>query len=66
MAGSSSDIPPLNEVHTAIEGLEEIDRNARAYGWEVAKHNMLIEIFDHVCEDNPFMDKNWRDNLEEH
>ncbi len=43
--------------------LREIDRNARAYGWEVGKWGVLAE---HIVysPDNPFIDPNWRDHVQ--
>lgn len=43
---------------------EEVDRNARAYGWEVGKHGKLVEITS-LSPENPFADPNWRDKVEE-
>lgn len=42
--------------------LENMDRNARAYGWEVGKHGQLIDR-PPFSDDNPFLDANWRDNI---
>lgn len=41
---------------------EEIDRNARAYGWEVGKHGQLDPTVG-LSPDNPFADPNWRDRV---
>src|SRR5690348_6155551 len=41
----------------------EMDRNARAYGWEVGKHGVLSEVIQHVCPDNPFLDPKWRNHV---
>jgi hypothetical protein len=42
----------------------EMDRNARAYGWEIGR-GQLISPNVYVSEDNPFMDEDWRDAAEE-
>jgi hypothetical protein len=39
--------------------IEESDRNARAYGWEVGRGQELGSIVG-MTEDNPFIDPNWR------
>jgi hypothetical protein len=44
--------------------LEELDRNARAYGWEVGRGHPLTEKLTVTSPDNPFMDRNWRDKVE--
>lgn len=40
--------------------LLEIDRNARAYGWEVGRGQGCGQQVK-ASPDNPFMDENWRD-----
>lgn len=42
--------------------LEEIDRNARAYGWEVGRGRSIDEVFE-SSPDNPFLDPGWRDGV---
>lgn len=45
------------------EELEEIDRNARAYGFEVGRgHPLRLHVVS-TSEDNPFMDKEWRSKI---
>lgn len=39
---------------------EEIDRNARAYGFEIGRGHPLAEKLEKTSPDNPFLDKNWR------
>lgn len=39
-----------------------IDRNARAYGWEVGRHGLLVPIMK-ASHNNPFKHVNWRDNM---
>lgn len=42
--------------------VEEIDRNARAYGWSVGMGApMAATIHDNT--DNPFLDPRWRDHI---
>lgn len=50
--------------------VEEIDRNARAYGYEVGlivaatgQLELLPAIVDHT-DDNPFLDRKWRDRVQ--
>lgn len=45
------------------EQIAEIDRNARAYGYEVGKGHPLVEELTVISEDNPFKDLNWRDHV---
>lgn len=46
-----------------VKALEEVDRNARAYGFEIGKgQDLSEEIF--TSDDNPFMDTNWRELIE--
>ena len=42
--------------------MDEADRNARAYGWEIGHGSPLVPILDFSPE-NPFTDPNWRDNV---
>ncbi len=48
---------PLNK-----EALDEMDRNARAYGWEIGQGKPLTREMT-MSEGNPFNDRDWRDNL---
>jgi hypothetical protein len=43
--------------------LPEIDRNARAHGWECGHSGELLAGPGFTSEDNPFIDPNWRDRL---
>ena len=45
--------------------LEEVDRNARAYGWEVGRGHKLTADIKQTSPDNPFRHSNWRDFIEE-
>lgn len=42
--------------------LDDMDRNARAYGWEIGKGKPLTTEME-MSPDNPFTDKNWKDNV---
>lgn len=46
----------------------EIDRNARAYGFEVGKDpaHRVVPVIEETSPDNPFVDSNWREGLEVH
>lgn len=39
---------------------DEIDRNARAYGWEIGRGQIISKKLN-TSEGNPFMDPNWRE-----
>ena len=41
--------------------LDEMDRNARAYGWEIGKGAPMLDEMT-FSEDNPFMNPDWREN----
>ncbi len=41
------------------KAIEEIDRCARAYGFEIGRGQSLEQKVN-VSKDNPFVDKNWR------
>jgi len=43
--------------------LEEIDRNARAYGYEIGRGKPMTDQLD-ASPDNPFLDPDWRDKQE--
>lgn len=45
--------------------LIELDRQARAYGWEIG-HGQPLGKEINTSEDNPFMDPNWRDHIDPH
>lgn len=46
------------------KGVEEIDRNARAYGWEVGQGRVMRYEMD-FSSGNPFMDPHWRSRISE-
>jgi hypothetical protein len=52
-------------VEITIEELEEIDRNARAYGYEIGKGKRLVRVMEDISQDNPFLDPDWRVKMEE-
>lgn len=45
------------------EELLEIDRNARAYGYEIGR-GKPVSLGIETSEDNPFLDPKWRDKIE--
>lgn len=40
--------------------LEEMDRNARAFGWEIGNGKSIDDVIESTSE-NPFLDPNWRE-----
>lgn len=54
------DEPTCSVADKMLELMEEVDRNGRAYGYEVGKHGTI----DHEIisgPDNPFIDSDWRE-----
>jgi hypothetical protein len=51
--------PPSMSLAPPID-LNEIDRNARAYGWEIGHGQVLAEVIEFSAE-NPFINPNWRE-----
>lgn len=47
----------------APEDIEEIDRSARSYGWEIGHGHPLTERIEATSPDNPFRDANWRERV---
>lgn len=43
--------------------LDEVDRCARAYGWEVGRGRTLVQGEIGLSEDNPFRTLHWRDGV---
>lgn len=39
--------------------VDEIDRSARAYGWEIGNGQSIVAKLN-TSKSNPFMDPNWR------
>jgi len=56
--GGQTKVVYLDDVNT-----EEVDRNARAYGFEVGKGHPLVERIERISDDNPFQNKNWKDKI---
>lgn len=46
-----------------VDVLEEIDRNARAYGWEVAKRDLYPPNGTPLSPENPFTNQDWRSRM---
>lgn len=49
--------------HYGVSDLAEIDRNARAYGWEVGRRGIEPTAVTETSEGNPFIDPDWRDRM---
>jgi len=43
--------------------LNEMDRNARAYGWEIGRGAPMIDEMIY-SDDNPFINPDWRENVQ--
>lgn len=43
--------------------LDEVDRCARAYGWEVGRGRTLVQGEIGLSEDNPFRSSHWKDGV---
>lgn len=52
-------------VEISKEGLEKLDQQARAYGFEIGRGKPLTKVIKNVSEDNPFLNPNWRDQVSE-
>lgn len=46
-----------------VEGVDEIDRNARAYGFEVGRGHPLTKKITELSPDNPFRVPEWKDEI---
>ena len=53
--------PPGDGIWLTKDQLAEIDRCARAYGYEIGKGHPIVQELDELSLDNPFLDPNWRD-----
>lgn len=51
-----------SEVHET--DIEEVDRNARAYGFEIGRGAPLKKTVE-TSNDNPFMSPDWKDQVKE-
>lgn len=58
----NAEVPPHKRGLPPAPILEEVDRNARAYGWEVGHGRPLNERFD-SDPSNPFLDPEWRNKV---
>lgn len=56
------DVP---EIGLSRAQLDEIDRNARAYGWEIGNGHPLVEKLDTLSPNNPFLSPDWAEGLKE-
>lgn len=45
------------------EELDAMDRNARAYGWEIGRGKPLAANIGDISPDNPFINENWKDAI---
>lgn len=52
--------PEEKPVEVPPDVIEESDRQARAYGWEIGKGTPIAEVVT-ASEENPFIDPEWRD-----
>jgi hypothetical protein len=55
--------PSIATTSKAIGGMAEVDRNARAYGFEIGRGKPLTKHMVGLSMDKPFLDPNWRDNI---
>lgn len=62
MTGYNLD-PDIRARLGASDHIEEIDRNARAYGWEIGQGAVLSHGMVQVTDGNPFIQSNWRDQI---
>lgn len=46
------------------EALDEMDRNARAYGWEIGRGKPMTRQME-MSPDNPFIQEDWKKNMVE-
>lgn len=46
----------------SLDELSEVDRCARAYGFEIGRGRAISTSLD-VSDDNPFLDPNWREHV---
>lgn len=54
---------PEANIPLDVRYFEELDRNARAYGFEVGRGHPLTEKLEYLSPDNPFMDREWRSRI---
>lgn len=53
----------MSDIEIKGAHLEEIDRNARAYGYEIGRGAPLVAVVE-SSDDNPFLDPNWRGQVD--
>jgi len=57
----------LEQIQVAMAAdaarIEEVDRNARAYGWACGRAGGLLVPEVTATSENPFLDPNWRERL---
>lgn len=65
LADDSGRAGPLRVYPDGVlpENMAEIDRNARAYGWEIGHGEDLAEVVD-ATDGNPFLNREWRNEIE--
>lgn len=59
--GANIYVDPYVNVDEHTKMLEGIDRNARAYGWEIGRGNFELGKSGEMSRVNPFQDPNWRE-----
>lgn len=57
---SDYDVPQVDHGYVDMKEVEEIDRCARAYGWEIGRGHPMVETISECTLGNPFLDPNWR------
>lgn len=57
------DILPNINIPPDTAVLEELDRAARAYGFEIGRGHPLTEKLTSISPDNPFMDRKWKSKI---
>ena len=50
------------DTDKVVVDIEEIDRNARAYGYEIGRGQPIAKTIE-TSEDNPFLDKDWKSKI---
>lgn len=73
LRGQVEQLQHRNEVQAQIirdeaykldqETMDEIDRNARAFGWEIGHGAILVGGTVCTSDNNPFMSKDWKKEM---
>lgn len=42
---------------------DEMDRNARAFGWEIGRGHPLTDLVMECSPENPFLDPEWKSKI---